>query len=137
MKIIEGCVCTFVVVLMGLALLGSCMMQPPSPNDDQKADKSLSSTRDFNPDLEVSNLKWEWSKADNLYVVGTVRNRSDRTYSYVMVEVKLYDKYNNVIGSTWDNISDLDAGEVWRFRAIVWGDEDRVAYGKVASVVGF
>jgi len=76
------------------------------------------------PDLEVLDYS---SKSEEYarYVVGTVRNNSDRNYSYVQVEVNLLDKSGNVVGSTLANVNNLGPGKKWKFKAIILEDEAR------------
>lgn len=82
------------------------------------------SSKPSKPDLEVLNYS---SKSEQYarYVVGTVRNNSDRSYSYVQVEINLLDKSGNVVGSTLANVNNLGPGETWKFKAIILEDEAR------------
>lgn len=85
------------------------------------------------PDLEV--LSYD-STADSYtrYIVGKIRNNTDKTYSYVQVEIGLY-KGENLVGSTLDNVNNLGPGQIWEFKAIVL-DNDSDNY-KITNVTGF
>lgn len=51
------------------------------------------------------------------YFSGIVKNNTRRDMSYVSIEFNLYDKDNNLLGSAWDNVSNLKAGGTWKFKA--------------------
>ena len=69
------------------------------------------------------------------YIVGTVKNNSSREYSYVQVEINLYDDEGNQVGSTMDNTNNLEPGGTWKFKAIVL--EDSATEYKIKDVSGF
>ncbi len=71
-----------------------------------------------NPDLVLTEYSSKRLRG-SLYVVGAIRNISDRDYSYVQVEVNLYNAQGEQVGSTLDNVLNLAAGTVWRFEALV------------------
>ena len=68
-------------------------------------------------------------------VCGTVKNNSNRNIGYAQVEINLYDKAGNLIGSTLDNINNLEANAIWKFQAPII--EDNVATYKIKNVVGY
>ena len=68
-------------------------------------------------------------------ICGTVKNNSNRNIGYAHVEINLYDKAGNLIGSTLDNVNNLEANSVWKFQAPII--EDNVATYKVKNVVGY
>lgn len=68
-------------------------------------------------------------------VCGTVKNNSNRNIGYAHVEINLYDKAGNLIGSTLDNINNLEANAIWKFQAPII--EDNVATYKIKNVVGY
>ncbi|HLK57227.1 MAG TPA: FxLYD domain-containing protein [Chthonomonadaceae bacterium] len=53
------------------------------------------------------------------YIVGAVYNPSGHHYRYVQVEINLYDAEGNQVGSTLDNVNNLEPEGTWRFRAMV------------------
>ncbi|BBF42020.1 hypothetical protein lbkm_0702 [Lachnospiraceae bacterium KM106-2] len=85
-------------------------------------------------DLAVSDVK---GTSDNYtsYATGKVKNNTDRTYSYVQVEINLYDKSGNQVGSTLDNVTNLEAGSTWKFKAPIL--EQNVDNFKVKNVTGY
>lgn len=56
------------------------------------------------------------------YIEGTVKNLTNKEYSYVQIELSVYDEDNNIIGSCLDNINNLDANGSWKIKAICTGD---------------
>lgn len=84
--------------------------------------------------LELLDIEW-WKEPFARYIVGNIRNNSNRTYSYVQVEINLFDKNNVQVGSTLANVNNLAPGITWRFKAIVLQSEAETA--KVANITGF
>jgi hypothetical protein len=70
------------------------------------------------------------------YVVGTVKNNTSKQYSYVQVEINLYDESGAQIGSTLANTNNLEAGGTWKFKAVVLEDKNVKQY-KVKNITGF
>ena len=52
------------------------------------------------------------------YVTGTIKNNTNKEYTYVQVEINLYDESGNLINSTLDNINNLEANGTWKFKAM-------------------
>jgi hypothetical protein len=82
-------------------------------------------------------IDYDWKNEDYVsYVVGTIKNNSDRNFSYVQVEIGLYDKSDARVGSTLDNINNLEPHGVWKFKAVVANPEEVERY-KVQNITGF
>lgn len=86
------------------------------------------------PDLELLEAK-AISDGYATYIVGKVRNNTSRKYSYVQVEINLYDGDGNLLGSTVDNVNNLEPGAVWRFKAPVFYDQAKKF--KIMNITGF
>ena len=56
------------------------------------------------------------------YIVGTIKNNTNKNYSYVQIEINLYDAEGNLVNSTLDNINNLEANGTWKFKAITTDD---------------
>lgn len=69
------------------------------------------------------------------YVVGKVKNNSDKQYTYVQVEINLYDSNDNQIGSTLANVNNLEPGGTWKFEAPIF-EEKAIKY-KIKGITGF
>lgn len=115
--------------LLGLAIavflaVGSVDSRGTTGNTNLSTPTRDPSSTPSKPDLEVLDYSAK-SEEYARYVVGTVRNNSDRNYSYVQVEVNLLDKSGNVVGSTLANVNNLGPGKKWKFKAIILEEEAR------------
>lgn len=87
------------------------------------------------PDLEVVEDHPATGEFGSRVVAGTIRNNTSRQYSYVQVEINLYDDAGNQLGSTLANCNNLEAGGTWKFEAPVLYDSS--AQYKIKDVTGF
>ncbi len=62
-------------------------------------------------------------KSVNGKIIGTLKNCGKKRYSYVSIEFSLYDRKGNLVGSTLDNVTNLDPGETWKFSANIIDDD--------------
>jgi len=69
------------------------------------------------------------------YIVGSIKNNGAKTYGYVHVTINLYDKTGAQVGSTLDNVNNLEPGGTWKFKAM-WLEEDATSY-KIKEITGF
>lgn len=53
------------------------------------------------------------------YITGQVKNNSAKEYTYVEIRFTLYDKSGAEIGTAVDDISNLEAGGIWNYKALV------------------
>lgn len=86
------------------------------------------------PDLE---LVESHPVSEGLYgsIGGTVKNNTDHQYSYVQVEINLYDAEGAQVGSTLANANNLEAGGTWKFKAVILNEG--VKTYKIKEVTGF
>ena len=68
------------------------------------------------------------------YIVGKVKNNTNKNYSYVQVSINLY-KGESQAGSTLANVNNLEPGGTWEFKALVTNN-DITGY-KIVEVTGF
>ena len=68
------------------------------------------------------------------YATGHIRNNTDKTYSYVQVEINLYSG-DTLVGSTLDNITNLAPGDEWEFSALI--TEDSADSFKIVDITGW
>jgi len=71
--------------------------------------------------LEVQNHSFCTMEYGVKGICGTIVNNSNKNFSYAQVEINLFDKNGAVVGSTLDNINNLDAGQKWKFQAAIIG----------------
>jgi len=69
------------------------------------------------------------------YIVGRIQNTGKKTYSYVQVTINLYDDSGAQVGSTLDNINNLEPGGIWKFKAM-WLEDDATKY-KIKEITGW
>ncbi|MBR1380297.1 MAG: zinc ribbon domain-containing protein [Alphaproteobacteria bacterium] len=73
--------------------------------------------------VEVVEDKWCHGEFGSRTICGIIVNNTNRQYSYVQIEINLYDASGTQIGSTLDNVNNLEPGGKWRFNAYVIEDE--------------
>lgn len=71
------------------------------------------------------------------YIEGTIKNNTDKTYSYVQVTFNLYDADGALIGTAMDNINNLEPNGVWKFKALNLSSSGNVASYKLAEITGW
>ena len=81
-------------------------------------------------DYKISTDEW-----GNKIIIGTVRNNSTIEFAYAQIEFNLYDKDGNQIGSTFDNINNLEPNKTWKFSAMIM--EEGVKDVKFKGVTGY
>ena len=69
------------------------------------------------------------------YVTGTIKNNTDKQYSYVQVTFNLYDADGAQIGTALANINNLEANGTWKFKAL--GTTEDVSSYKLAEITGW
>jgi len=108
-------------IILGLFFLGSFMSGVSQSSKDQKAAPggTQGSTNPQKNGLEVKDIHADYGEFNNRFIYGTVVNHNDRQYSHVQVEFNLYDEAGNQVGSTIDNINNLEAGGSWKFAAVI------------------
>ncbi len=136
----------FIALLVGiiLAALGggdegttsstSAPAAAPIGSETPKATPPPQQLPERNPNLEILEVSSEVDQYTR-YVVGKLRNNTDRTFNYVQVEISLYDDEGNVVGTTFDNVTNLEPGQVWKFKAIIL--EDSAKRFKVSDISWF
>lgn len=136
----QGCLVT-VVLVFGLYFLGSMADEGTdvsttgtSASDEPSATYSEPPARSSEPDLELLGSDSETGELGTRYVTGRVKNNTSRTCSYAQVSINLYNSGGTQVGSTMDNVTNLDPGGVWEFKAVITS-EDATRF-KVAEVSG-
>jgi hypothetical protein len=60
----------------------------------------------------------ETTEYGNKHITGTVKNNTGREIRYVQISFALFDQDGAQIGTAWTNITNLEAGGIWKFEAI-------------------
>ncbi len=71
-------------------------------------------------------------------IEGTIKNNTDKQYSYVQVTFNLYDSDGAQIGTALANINNLEQNGLWKFKALgSLGDGKSVASYKLMEITGW
>ena len=118
-KIITGCLIAFIAPIPILAMLIAIGSNASETPQDTKTNTSKIETKS-KPRLEVlKTYNCQLSEYGGNAACGIVVNNTNKTMSYVQVEINLYDMNDNQIGPTIDNVNNLAAGSKWKFKAPV------------------
>jgi len=122
----------FLILSLAFVSLG-CTDSSDYSESNEANDESSSSTNqeDNQPDLEILEYNDERGEYGNLVIAGQAKAHKD--FSYAEVKVKFYDQNDAVLGTSMDNINDLEKGEVWNFEVMYLGtNEEEVASYKIS-----
>ncbi|HBT20620.1 MAG TPA: DUF3426 domain-containing protein [Peptococcaceae bacterium] len=122
-----------VLLLMFIAVAG-CTDSSSSKSNNEPA-KSTETSKSEKADLELLDSSIVKDEFGTRYVVGTVKNNTDKEYSYVQVEINLYDDSGAQVGSTLDNTNNLEPGGTWKFKAVIM--EDNATKYRIKDISGF
>ena len=70
------------------------------------------------------------------YIEGTIKNNTDKSYSYAQVTFNLYDADGAQLGTAVDNINNLEPNGTWKYKAIGLVTE-KVASYKFVEITGW
>ncbi|MGP1410396.1 MAG: FxLYD domain-containing protein [Peptoanaerobacter stomatis] len=70
------------------------------------------------------------------YIVGSLRNTTDKTYSYAQITFNIYDADGAQIDTAMDNINNWEAGGIWKFKAMLLDNGNVVSY-KLMNISAF
>lgn len=116
-----------VVILIVLANLDNPMFQFGTYAPDRWLQKY--------DDLYLTELVHRRDDLGFLHITGAVFNGSSYEKDYIQIEITLKNQDGEVVGSTMDNVTNVESQETWRFEAITSRDE---AYSyEVKEITGF
>lgn len=121
-----------IVVLIAWAASGSNNKDQGAGTKDGASTPTVSDKAKA-PDLEVV----EHSVQKETYstnIVGVVKNNTSKQYTYVQVEINLYDDSGAQVGSTLANANNLEPNGTWKFKAITL---EEFGNYKIKDVSGF
>lgn len=125
-----------ILVIVGISVLGSAF-GGDSSSDENKPSGST------NPKEELVLLDGHKGQRDGDYtyeVIGSIKNNTDKEYSYVAVEFYAYDADGNMLDTCIANNSGLEANGTWKFRASCWltdGNAKQVKSYKLKEITGW
>lgn len=130
--VVWGCGCFGLIFAFSVFMIIAIALNPSS---DGQVDLNEANIQQSIKKLKVIESHVESGEYGSRYIVGKVKNNSDDQYSYVSVEFNLYDSQGNQIGSTMDNVSNLEPESTWRFKALVH-EEGTTSY-KLKEISGY
>ena len=89
-----------------IVLIGACSSLMDDVEKEQKERFTHEVTKEYNNSIGEH------------YIEGTVKNETDKEYSYVQIEFVCYDADGNNLGTAIDNTNNLLANETWKFKAM-------------------
>jgi Tfp pilus assembly major pilin PilA len=81
------------------------------------------SSRDLVDEVSISNLDTKIDQFGNKTITGLATNNTDKRFSYVLVELNLYDREGTQVGSTMADANNLEPSGKWRFEAPILNNE--------------
>lgn len=113
---------------------GNANYSDTSDSDTTASDPGNSNTSDSVSVFTVQD--WNFTSGEySQEITGTIKNDTDKTFSYVQVEFNLYDDAGNQVGSTMANINNLESYGTWSFKAAVL--EDNATKARLKGVEGW
>lgn len=127
-------VITFILVIfiiVGIAVVGG-----GDTTTNNLKDENNTGTNQITNETERFTVVEHTTEKDGYwtYITGTIKNNTNKEYSYVQVEINLYDDDGSLVNSTIDNINNLEANGTWKFKAMATSD---FATYKIKEVTGF
>lgn len=108
-----------VLVIVGLGFLGS-LGSETSSNEDKPSGTTTTTEK-------LTLLDGHQGQADGNYtyeITGSIKNNTDKEYSYVQVEFYAYDADGNMLDTCLGNNSGLESNGTWKFRASCWFSDE-------------
>jgi len=124
-----------VITLLGIGGAASSNSDLSSTGSSSSGDILASLSKIDDRGLNVSDLELARGQYGVKTVTGILENTNNKEYSYVQVEINLYDKDGVQVGSTLANANNLEANGKWRFQAPVL--ENNVATAKLKEITAF
>lgn len=130
----NGCLIT-ILVIVGVFIFFGVIGSLVNNNDGASTSSGALVGESKNKDLELLEHTSEIGEFGNLFITGTVKNNTKKQYTYVQVEINLYDDDDAQVGSTMANTNNLEPGGKWKFKAVVI--EENVKSYKIKDITGF
>lgn len=67
--------------------------------------------------MTITDMESFYNEEDNTYyVTGYLKNKTDKTYTGLSIEIRLYDKEGNILGEETSYLETLKENKTWRFK---------------------
>ena len=121
-----------VLIIIGIALVSS-IAGGQSSSSDNPAGTTNNTEKISLLDGYTGSVESEYSYE----ITGTLKNNTDKDYSYVQIEFYVYDSAGNMLDTCLGNNSGLEANGTWKFTASCFfsnGDSNKVATYKLKEI---
>src|ERR1039457_4936350 len=116
-----GCLTQVIAALLLLLLVGFIVSLVSESGSSSKSGSSQGGSNELvkppEPDAEVSEIKGKALEYGGLEITGIVKNKHLVSLDGLVIRFSIFDSRDNKIGEAIDSVSDLDAGESWKFKA--------------------
>jgi len=103
------------VLIVALAVLVSgCAATSQSARDAINTLHDMSHAVDY---LELTSSLTIVTENYTNFITGTIKNTSSKVIDYVEIDFAIFDKEGNQVGTTLANITNLQPGATWKFKA--------------------
>lgn len=123
-----------IAVILVFGIIGSAGNSGKQQISGDKSSPASTRTQSQRPKYEITRCEIE-TDGYLTYISGSLVNNTSSQTSYLQITFNLYDEDGALIGSAMDNINYLDAGGVWKFKAMAF-DSNFATY-ELAEVTGF
>jgi len=123
--IVIGCI----ILIIGIFSTLSSFMDYVSTDENSKTEKFTI----------VEGTEKGYADSANIfyYIEGTIKNNTDKTYSYLQVTYNVYDSEGNNLGTCLANNNNVEANDTWKFKAICSGETKNISSYKLAEITGW
>lgn len=122
-----------IIFILAIVVLGAIVGVGGSDNQSNNTNQ-IQNEEKFT--LESDSITEQNSFA--MYIGGTIKNNTDKEYSYVQVTFNVYDKDGAQLGTAIDNINNLEPNGIWKYNAIFMGSESENAVSyKLVEITGW
>lgn len=131
-------VITFILILVIIGTIVGTNGGNKTNNDSAKTTSSTTSTKQEKFTLQDGHTGTTDKYGMSYTIEGTIKNNTDKQYSYAQVTFNLYDSDGAQIGTALANINNLEANGIWKFKASgSYGNGKTVANYKLMEITGW
>lgn len=127
---------TFAIIIVLLGIIVA--IADPNPTNTT-TNGNVTGTTQTQQQEKFTLLDGHTGRSDSFsyYIEGSVKNNTDKAYSYVSITFNVYDADGAQLGTAYDNINNLEANGTWKFKAVKLSDADKVASYKLVEIKGY
>lgn len=112
MKKIDLYLGTLILILIGVSIVGCAEIEYTT-----EPTKAPTKTEQ----IKILEHKMTFNELGNLIIAGVAQNVGEKQISYAEIRVRFYDKDDVLLGTSLDNINDVDPGQKWKFEVMYLG----------------